>query len=132
MKRYALYVITTLLFVSFFNSLHAETTKAIDSVIAGYFGALKNGDVDAIKYYIAGDFYEKKKALLENNQNYPEFLKKIYQESEVRVLNSTQTGDNAVVEVGIYGPDSSISVTKMRLKKDSSDTWKIVEEITEF
>lgn len=130
MKRYALYIITTLLFVSY-GSLHAETSETVDAVIANYFEALKNGNIDTIRNYIAGNFYKKKKTLLENNKDYPEFLREFYQGAEVQIRNSTQVDDKAVAEVWVYSPDRSISVTKIRLEKDSSNTWKIVEEIND-
>jgi hypothetical protein len=127
MKRYTLRILIIFLFISF-NPLHAEAEKTIEGTVMEYFEVLRNGDIDAIKYYVAEDLYREKKALLEKNEDYPEFLRSFYQGKELRILNSTQAGDDAVAEIGIYSSDDLINVTKVRLKRDSDNTWKIVKE----
>ena len=51
----------------------------INETVFPFLEALKNGDVSLIKQYIAGDMYESRRILLEQNKEYPEFLRKYYQ-----------------------------------------------------
>ena len=127
MKRIVLYLIMVLMPFGL-HALYAETEGPADTV-RSYFEALKNGDIGTMKQYIAGEYYEKYKTLFEKNEGYPEFLRNFYQGAEVAIVNSSKTGSDAIMEVEIYFPNGSNSVNRLRLRKYSDGTWKIVEEI---
>jgi hypothetical protein len=125
MKKSILYLV--LIFLLFnFNLLRVEAAVPSDTVSL-YFEALKNGDTESIKNYIAGDFYEKNKDLL-NSSTYSEFLKNYYKGATLQVGDSIQSGNDVIVEMQIYFPNGNEKVKKLRLKEYSDNTWKIVGE----
>lgn len=127
MKRTVLYLIMVLMPFSF-NSLYGETAGPSDTV-RGYFEALKNGDIGTMKQHIAGEYYEKYKALLEKNESYPEFLRNFYEGAEYEIVNSNKMGNDVIMEVEIYFPNGSTSVNKLRVRNFNKDGWKIIKEI---
>lgn len=127
------YIFFTLIFLSSsFSLLHAGVLGPSDAAIA-YFNALKNGDVETIKEYIAGDYYEKYKVLLEENKGYPDFLRNFYKGAEFDVLSTARgNNDDVIVQVQTYFADGSTAYNKLRLKNFDKDGWKIVEEIVDY
>lgn len=129
MKKNVLALSLIVIFFLFsFNLFHVLAAEPSDTVIS-YFEALKNGDTEIIKNYIAGEFYEKNKALLEENTKYPEFLRNYYEGAEFRIRNSFEAGNDEIVEIGINFPNGSESIKKLRLKRYNDTSWKIVQEI---
>ena len=127
MKKSALCLIVVSL-VFGFNLLPAEAAVPSDTVRL-YFEALKNGDTETIIQCIAGDFYEKNKVLLEKNENYPEFLRNYYQGATLQIGDSTNSGDDVIVEMQISFPNGNIKDKKLRLREYSDGIWRIVEEV---
>ncbi len=124
-KTTILFLVLIFALLSLQNSYAAEPSDAITA----YFQALKDGDVGKIKQYIAGDFYEKNKVLLENNPDYPEFLRNFYQGADLEIGKSVKSGDTVIIEMRTIFPNGSTGVNKLRLKESSDGDWKIVEEI---
>lgn len=125
-------------FFNIFNPLHAEEMPINDplysditNTVLSYFTALKDGDINTIKVYISLDIYKKNKALLEQNEKYPEFLRNYYQGAEFEVAKVEKIDDNIIVTVVIKLAKNSLSVISLRLVKESSQgettnqTWKI-------
>ena len=111
--------------LNLFNSFAGEPTDTITA----YFEALKSGDVEGIKQNIAGDFYEKNKVLLENNPDYPAFLRNFYRDADLEIGKSAKSGNTVLIEMRTHFPDGNTGVNKLRLKEHSDGDWKIVEEI---
>ena len=106
MKKVIIFILIFVFFLNIFSPLHAEKMPIDDplysditNTVLSYFTALKNGDINTIKSYIALDTYKKNKALLEQNEKYPEFLKKYYQGAEFKVENVEKIDDNMIVTV---------------------------------
>ncbi len=115
------------------DSLHSEIQ---DGAILPFFTALKNGDINAIKRYVSSEMYMKYKRLLEDNKEYPKFLRDYYRGAKFRMERTTRIDNHAVVDVMIEFPDGRRSIKKMRvLKKRSglqgrnrSKSWRIGEQ----
>lgn len=128
MKKIGLYIILSILIVSFIRvAAYASTPN--DTVLL-YFQALKNGDIGTIKELITGELYEKRKVLLEQNENYSEFLKKNYQYAEFEITGTTINDNGAQINVEVNTPDGKRPFTLL-LKIDDQGTWKIFKEISE-
>src|SRR5512147_1757621 len=75
-------ILTTAL--SPFEAAHAEAKNPVDSAtriqstFAIVFQALQSGDVQTLKSHMAGHMYEQYKVLLEQNSEYPAFLRNFY------------------------------------------------------
>lgn len=130
MKR-GLFCLMVVAFVVGGNSMvAAKSAKPGDTVIQ-FFEASKHGDTETIKRLIAGSFYNQRKVLLEENKDYPNFLRKYYQGTELQIGNiiMEENGTVGVVDIKIQFPDGNVDTNKLLLKKDAIGTWKVVDEM---
>ena len=128
MKKNGLYIILSILIASFI-SVAAYASTPNDTVLL-YFQSLKNGDVITIKDLITGKLYEKRKVLLEQNENYSEFLKNLYQYAEFEITETTVKDSDAQINVQVNSPDGKRPFI-LFLKKDDEGNWKIYKEMSE-
>ena len=106
--------------------------KIVTETVLPYCMALRDGDVSLMKQYLSGDMYEKNRVLLEQNKEYPEFLRKYYQGAQFQVVKAEEIDNNILVNVEIEYPDGRLNFGKLRLGKDNQDiyengSWKIME-----
>ena len=106
--------------------------KIVTETVLPYCMALRDGDVSLMKQYLSGDMYEKNRVLLEQNKEYPEFLRKYYQGAQFQVVKAEEIDNNILVNVEIEYPDGRLNFGKLRLGKDNQDiyengSWKIIE-----
>lgn len=139
--RFIIYVTAAVMMLcslSYANNLPLNNERyeiVINDVVLPFLGALKNGDVDLIKHYIAGDIYEINRALLENNEEYPEFLRSYYHDVEFYVEKVMESADYIEVHVVIEFSNGDEINAKLCLIKDMNKVsgplegaaWKIVE-----
>ena len=123
-----LYILLAVFLVSF-SSIAANALEPNDTVLS-YFQALKNGDIETIKDLITGEMYKKRKVLLEQNENYSEFLIKAYQEAEFQIIDTTIKDNDAVITVEVNFPDRQNEFV-LFLIKDDLGNWKIFKEISD-
>jgi hypothetical protein len=139
MKR-KIIVISMLFIFSLCGHLNAQEIQMSDTLynsivnetVLPYCKALRDGDVSSIKQYLSEDMYEKNRVLLEQNTEYPEFLRKYYQGARFKVVKAEEVDDNIIVNVEFEYPDGRLNYGKLRLGKDNqevygSDSWKIIE-----
>ena len=128
MKKIGVYILLSFLMIGF-SSLTANALEPNDTVIS-YFQALKAGDVKSIKNLITGELFDKRKVLLEQNENYPEFLKRHYQGAEFQIKAASIKDNNAQINVEVNFPDG-IRPFVLFLIRDDAGNWKIFKEINE-
>jgi len=130
MKKGAVWILAVALFMGHQALLAGEPASPGDSVVQ-FFEASKNGDTARIKQLIAGSFYNQRKALLEENATYPDFLRKYYEGARLQINNINMQKDRGawVVEVTITFADGNVDSNKLLLQKDASGTWKIIDEM---
>lgn len=112
------------------DSLYREIQ---DGAVLPFFMALKNGDINGIKRHISPEMYTKYKRLLEDNKEYPQFLRDYYRGAKFRMERTTRIDNHAVVDVMIEFPDGRRSIKKMRVLKkrgglqdrSGSNNWEI-------
>ena len=98
-----------------------------------YFNALKEGDVTAIKRYLGPDLYQKNRVLLEQNKEYPEFLRTFYQGVTITIEKAAKANGNIIVDVVLEFPNGDRNLTQLSLVKDgrksdggpARQAWKI-------
>jgi hypothetical protein len=95
-------------------------------LVKAYFKALKNGDVQALKSYMGGKLYQKRKVLLEKNRDYPQFLIDFYKGAELEAVE-VQDG---IVHIKIRFPNGSLKQHNLVLQQNSYGNWIIVDELT--
>ncbi len=101
-----------------------------DNTVLQFFNASRNGDVEQMRELISGSYYNKRKAVLENNDTYPAFLIDHFQGTTTNIEASNIDDKNqvAVVTATTRFPDQSINTSRLVLKKDGNSPWKIVDE----
>lgn len=116
------------------NDLYADV---INETVLPFFEALKNGDVNLIKQVVAGDMYEKKKVLLEQNTEYPDFLRNYYEGVAFYVDAVDTKGDYVIVYISMEYPNGDSGTGKLYLWHINEITpgvhetgrWKIIDFI---
>jgi hypothetical protein len=135
MKTWQVLISATLMLFVTTAVLNATSNKSVDPVVeiqrtfADVFQALQAGDVAALKGHLSGAMYEQYKVLLEENSEYPAFLRNFYKGATFSVDNIAHQGDNALVDVIITFPSGSRTVTKMLLKQVDSNNWKLMRVV---
>lgn len=89
--------------------------KVEAEILTPFFNALKDGNVDIIKQYISTDMYRKNRRLLDQNRDYPEFLRKFYKGASFQTKNMLLEGDKITVDVEIQRPDKGPLVEALHL-----------------
>jgi len=128
LSKYVKFIALVWLFST--GTVVAEPTSPANTVLK-YYAASREGNVAEMKPLIAGSFYNRRKALLEKNDGYPDFLKSHYQDSEVVInnVNISNEGKVAVVSVQITYASQDTETTKLILKKDKNNNWVIVDKL---
>lgn len=107
--------------------------KIVNNIVRPYFAALKKGDIKTLKALMAKDMYEERKVLLEQNKEYPDFLRRIYQDANFTVLSAYEKGNYILVNAEITYSDGRKTQSTLylinennRLKNQTSyGNWKI-------
>jgi hypothetical protein len=113
-----------------FTQLHV--LKIQEQVLLPFFQALKTGDVEVIKKHMSRDLYAKNRVLLDENLEYPEFLRNYYKDITFRIMKAEESlSDEGIVfyvSFDYENGDSSIHELMLsREKRDDqqNDVWVI-------
>ncbi|MDL1984909.1 MAG: hypothetical protein LWX54_12115 [Deltaproteobacteria bacterium] len=97
------------------DSLYEEIKK---DVIHPFFKSLKDGDINAIKLHLSSAIYNEYKRLLEENKDYPQFLRDYYQDAKFRTERAKEIDGDVVVDVVIEFPNGSRIQNILRLSEE--------------
>lgn len=135
-----------LVFFIVFNSLCAKELPEDDSkykeittkTCVPLFGALGKGNVNTIRQFISGKMYDENKVLLEQNKEYPKFLREFYRGAkfsidkviELETDTDAKSSVDTIVYVGIVFKTGDTNQIRLRVKKDEGDLiWKVVDYV---
>ena len=104
----------------------------MSETLVPFFTACKNGDVEAITEYISDDMYEKNKVLLEQNKEYPEFLRNFYRDAIFQEEKIVKSEETIFVNVIVTFPGGYQSVAEYRLNERESKAGNTVWKITDL
>lgn len=91
-----------------------------NAVILPYFQALKNGAVNEIKKYLSTAMYNEYKSLLEQNKEYPEFLRNYYKDATFSVVRVSEIADEFEFDVQIEFPNGSQSISTLSVSQEKN------------
>ena len=106
----------------------ASEMRELHTSFSALFQAMKDGDVSVIEQYSSGQMSSEYKKLLEQNQDYPAFLRNFYKGATFSIANVTPTPDgNMVVDVVIQLSGGSKSITRLNVKRfdGAPAQWKV-------
>lgn len=92
--------------------------KIQEEIILPYFKALKNGNVNQVKQYLTENLYNQNRRLLEQNSEYPDFLRSYYEDSELSVIKTVETMGLVEFEVLVEFPDGSQNTSTLTVERD--------------
>jgi hypothetical protein len=108
---------------------YAAENTIINDVINPLFNALKNGDVKSVEAYIGDPLYSEVKVQLQNNQEYPEFLRQYYLESYVEIIKIVDhTNEQKNVYVDLHFSSNDKQTLELQLHKTASGDWKVTQQ----
>lgn len=102
-------------------NLESQNLSAEEEVLHPFFMALKNGEVDEIKQYLSDDMYEKRRVLLEQNKEYPAFLREYYAGAQFSVVEAVREGDDILVGIMINFAGGHGTKTRLRLRNETAN-----------
>jgi hypothetical protein len=91
-----------------------------DAVILPYFKALKNGHVKELKKYLSTEMYNEYETLLEQNKEYPEFLRNYYKDAEFGVVSVSEIEDDFEFDINIEFSDGSQSISTLSVSQEKN------------
>lgn len=106
----------------------ASEMRELHTSFDALFQAMRDGDVAIIERYFSGSMSAEYKKLLEQNQDYPAFLRNFYKGATFSIASVTPTSDgNMVVDVAIQLGGGSRSITRLNVKRfdGAAATWKV-------
>ena len=113
-----------------FTELHV--VKIEEQVLMPFFQALKTGDVEVIKKHMSRDLYARNRVLLDENLEYPEFLRNYYKDITFRIVNAEEdfSGEGIVFYVSFDYEDGNSSIHELLLSREKrndqqNDVWVI-------
>jgi len=108
----------------------AEAEEPFDTV-ASYTEALQAGDTIAVKSCIGGRLYETREVLLDQNEEYPDFLRNLYDGAVFHISDELTDlgpqGQGVAIEVSF--PDGHISKSVAIVEQAPNGKWEIVDEV---
>jgi hypothetical protein len=128
MKQGAICVLAVAVFLSA-QALGATEPASPSDCVMQFFEASKNGDTARMKQLMAGSFYNQRKTLLEENTQYPDFLRKHYDGARLQIMKMREDRGGWVVEVRIKFAEGTVDSNKWLVQKDASGAWKIIDEV---
>jgi hypothetical protein len=114
---------------------HADNGTVMETVDS-YTKALKAGDVVALGHLTGGRFYAKRRALLEDNTEYPEWLRQYYSGSSFsyeqnKMATVNHENKSAVVAdlvIRLQSGETAMTSLLMQQTIDGSG-WEIVDQV---
>ncbi len=139
--RKSIIILTTLAVLVFAGTaLHAQEAVPVtpnesievSRVFLRFVDALKKGNVLVIKSLLSEAMYREYRVLLEENKEYPRFLERYYQGTEIQLENIFGEGNNLYGVIRLTFPCGDMSVLRISVnKKDSNAPWRIGRVLNE-
>ena len=115
------------------TSLYADDALVLETVNQ-YTQALSSGDVATLRSVLGGRLYAKRRLLLEENDEYPDWLRQYYYGARFSASLSDAGSDRypsaMLVDVITTLASGEVASSRLVLQQNSADTnWKIVDQL---
>lgn len=103
----------SMLLIAMLHNLAMSEERDLDGVLfeeiesktlRPFFNALKNGNVELIKHLFSSEMYEEYRLLLDENGDYPDFLREYYRDAVFSVERGMRIDNRVVVDFSIQFP----------------------------
>jgi len=114
------------------TAAQANEDDQITQVLNNLFDALRSGDTGTLKRLFDGEMYTNNKTLLEQNMEYPDFLRNYYQGAIFTITEITPNGEGVMAGFTVLFTNGSEQTIHMLLtKKDEPNRWFIIKQVQE-
>jgi hypothetical protein len=111
------------------SEMSQESSHAVSAVVLQFFEALKTGNVRALDSLLGGDFSIQMKPLLQDNQDYPEYLRQHYSQTTFSIDHLSEKMGVVVARVTVNFPGGTPQTWALTLKKGNAGEWKIMKQM---
>jgi len=128
-------ILTTFAVLEFAGlALHAEEavqatpteSLEVSQIFRPFIDALKAGNVQVLRRLLSEEMYREYRVLLEENKEYPRFLKRYYEGADIQLENILRERNNLHGVIRVTFPGGDMSVLRISVKKkDSNAPWRI-------
>ena len=131
MKIKIISIITSVLILIVCNNRAFSMESTPAEIVLSYFQACEDGEINKMKSLITGKFYNRRRALIEANEEYPEFLRNHYFGIWIDIVSSevdSEKGNAQVMLKQIFPSGNTVDATLI-LSKNNDGFWKISNEV---
>jgi hypothetical protein len=105
-----------------------ESIHSASALVLQFFDALKTGNVSVLDSLIGGDLSSQLKPLLQDNQDYPEYLRQHYGQTTFSLDHIAEKMGVVVARVTADFPGGPTQTWTLNLAKDNAGVWHIIKQ----
>jgi len=106
----------------------AQLDEMESRTLRPFFNALKNGNVEIVRHYITGEMYEESRLLLEENSEYPKFLREYYKDAVFSVERGVSSNNQVIIDFSIEFPGGEKRVVQFVLEELESKSENLGQQ----
>jgi len=111
------------------RAMSQESSHAASAVVLQFFEALKTGNVRVLDSLLGGDLSIQMKPLLQDNQDYPEYLRQHYLQTTFSIDHLVEKQGVVMARVTVDFPGGTTQTWTLTLKKAKAGEWKIMKRM---
>jgi hypothetical protein len=111
------------------RAMSQESSHGVSAVVLQFFEALKTGNVRALDSLLGGDLSIQMKPLLQDNQDYPEYLRQHYSQTTFSIDHLLEKLGVIMAHVTVDFPGGTTQTWTLTLKKEKAGEWKIMKQM---
>lgn len=110
------------------SEMSQESIHSASALVLQFFDALKTGNVSMLGSLIGGDLSIQLKPLLQDNQDYPEYLRQHYAQTTFSLNHISEKMGVVVARVTVDFPGGPTQTWTLNLTKDNAGVWHIIKQ----
>jgi hypothetical protein len=110
------------------RAMSQESSHAASALVLQFLEALKTGNVRVLDSLIGGDLSIQMKPLLQDNQDYPEYLRQHYLQTTFSIDHLVEKLGVVVARVTVDFPGGPTQTWTLTLTKGNTGEWKIMKQ----
>jgi hypothetical protein len=111
------------------RAMSQESSHAASAVVLQFLEALKTGNVRVLDSLLGGDLSIQMKPLLQDNQDYPEYLRQHYSQTTFSIDHLVEKLGVVMARVTVDFPGGPTQTWALTLKKAKTGEWKIMKRM---
>ena len=133
MKRVLFFISLLIMSLLLYDIVDSEAKEPeVEAVVESYFECLRSGDTTGILNLITDPLLSERRELLEKNTAYPQFLREMYNNSYIKIINIRKIkGDKRAADVEVYLNNGETPLKTRFILQNVNGSWKISDEVND-